>query len=595
VAALNPRLIEDTIHLIETYQRSGEGSAFRRRFDMAIARDVNATYKNRPLKLYFEILASTNEEKFGDSYKDIRRLVKHDNEGIIKETLLKVSPNDLNNLADHLEQAKENINSTTYPKEEVDDINKIEADSKDRIQKRIAHAKRLDQTEYLAVTKKTPKEIEKEEEEAEAETGPGSSPEQKKSYSPATEEEKARLMAALNTPKKEVPKNILVGPRGEPLITIPQERLIEPEEITFEPRALEPTTPSLPQTPDLGFARRIIKTGKVTETAGAAEAGISFTTGRVAATGAARAGVIAAEGGARAVARLGAGAAARTGAGVLAKLGFSAATGIATGGVGLVIGLAITAVTTFGDQIKKLGKLVLQVTIAIFCVFILMFFGNWGEKMNSLLPPYSIGEAAGLPTATPTGAITPTPTGPITPTPEAAIASCPIPGGTITCGSLSTPRGGCAHCSAAYKSTSFYRDTCDRDINGRIIENRCLCDKYPATSTGLDIAGAGGTPIILPSINNHIVVWTHLSPEEGNSNQAIQKFTGIDQTTEQSYYLQFHHTKPGSGRSGQSGQVGANICSTTACGEEHVHVQIGNSGNSPGSTGWMDAAATMCQ
>ncbi|MDD2822593.1 MAG: hypothetical protein PHQ59_00795 [Candidatus Daviesbacteria bacterium] len=559
MAALNQKLIEDTIHLVETYQKSTEDSAFRRRFNSAIARDVNATYKNRPLKLYFEVLASINNPKYGESYKNIQRLVKHDDEGIISKALLRVDQNDLKHL---YAAAKDNTNSTKYPDKEIKDINNIEETIKDPNQKREAHKKRLEETSYLAVEKKTPtsSEIEKPEEK----TGPGSSPEYKKSYNPATQEEKVRLEAAFNQTRPEVSQNVLVGPSGEPIRNIYSE---EPPQEIFEPTSSEPDSSSLPQIPDFGgisrttnFAKNIFKGGEAVETLGA-EAGVRMAAGKAAVAGAEKV-----------IAKAGAGTATRIGAGLLARAGFTAAAGAAATGVGVPVAIIITLVTAFGSQIKKLGKLLLQVTVAITCAFILMFFWNWGEKMNSLLPPYTVGEAAELPTVTPT--TTPSPTGP-NPTPAPGVtANCPISGGNISCGSQNTNYYACpgGHCSLAYRRSTPINET--------------NCNRYPATAYGMDILASAGQVVSIPTIRDTDGTVRNLECSfvyQDASGEAINQFNciavGSTISPPDHYYIQFHHLRAvipsGPYRTGSPAGYVLN---------DHTHVQIGRNGVCQGTS-----------
>lgn len=172
--------------------------------------------------------------------------------------------------------------------------------------------------------------------------------------------------------------------------------------------------------------------------------------------------------------------------------------------------------------------------------------------------------------------------------PPGATTDCPIPGGSnrITCGSQFTPladyRNGnlCGHCGVGYPPSS----------------TAAFCG-WPGTKYGLDVAGEDLQPILLPKIGNNIVNWT-FRREEGGSKEAIQQYIGVvsNSSPAQAYYLQFHHTQPGSGNPNarQSGDIGGKICGN-GCGEKHTHIQVGNGGDNPGGTAWLDAAQYFCK
>lgn len=168
--------------------------------------------------------------------------------------------------------------------------------------------------------------------------------------------------------------------------------------------------------------------------------------------------------------------------------------------------------------------------------------------------------------------------GAILPSPGIA-TDCPIPNGTVTCGSQFTPINDCGHCGLNYPPDAI----------------SAYCS-YPGTKYAIDIAGSDFQDILLPKINGNIVTWTYQG-EEAGATQAIQKYTGsVSNGTYQTYYLQLHHTQPGSGNSGvhQSGNIGGKICGN-GCNEGHVHVQVGDGGDTPSSTGWLDAAQYFCK
>lgn len=563
MAALKPEIIKDAHTLVSLYQTN---PAFRERFDMAIARNVDVTYKHRPLKLYFEVLASTNKAKFNEPYKQIRRLVRHDPEGIIKKTLLDITQKDLRDLTFHVRQAEKNINSTDYPEKEIEKINKIEETAKNLTEKQENHSKRLEETDYLNIPKPPEEEkrpiliptpiIHKRVEEKET---PEIKKEERKTEQPAE-------FMNLPTAEAEVEKapEEISRPEEKPLETpLPSEEVAPSEKIpSAAPRLRLPTAP--PKERLTAGERFIANPAPFTRNI--------FSKGAI--SGIARAGSLIAEGSAQTLAKAGVGAAARAGISVVAKLGLSAATGIATGGVGLVVGVLITAVTTFGNQIKSLGKLILQITVALVAAIILMFIWNWGEKMNSLLPPYTVGEAAGLPTATPTVSPTPSVSPTATPTPPTGVvATCPISGGGISCGSNGTNYYACpgGHCSPSYRAA-----------------NPGLCETYPATAYGMDIAAGAGSAVSIPTVkdprDNTVknIECSFVYQEIGMQGQSINQYNCIIEGNPSGdhFYIQFHHLRPfvppGPYRTGS-------VAGYVWSGGDHTHVQVGLNGACQGS------------
>lgn len=154
--------------------------------------------------------------------------------------------------------------------------------------------------------------------------------------------------------------------------------------------------------------------------------------------------------------------------------------------------------------------------------------------------------------------------------------SCPIPKGNITCGSKNLPVSGCGHCGIGYES---YMNNCT----------------YEGIYYAMDIAGADFTNVILPSVNGKIISWTFAAQANNKGNQAIQQYSGTDSSTGDKYWIQLHHTAPGSGRSGtySSGGVGAKICGD-GCGMGHVHVEFAKIETS-GKYSWQDAPAYFCK
>lgn len=157
-----------------------------------------------------------------------------------------------------------------------------------------------------------------------------------------------------------------------------------------------------------------------------------------------------------------------------------------------------------------------------------------------------------------------------------SIASCPIPNGIITCGSKNVPINGCGHCGLGYEA---YMANCT----------------YPGIYYAMDIAGADFTNVILPSVSGKIIQWTFSGQTNNIGNQAIQLYSGTDSSTGEKFWIQFHHTQPGSGLSGtrSSGEIGAKICGD-GCGMGHVHVEFAKIDPS-GGTVWQDAPDYFCR
>lgn len=158
--------------------------------------------------------------------------------------------------------------------------------------------------------------------------------------------------------------------------------------------------------------------------------------------------------------------------------------------------------------------------------------------------------------------------------PTAALATaseCLIPSGRVLCGSQFTPINDCGHCGLNYGPMQ-----------------NCV---YEGTRYAVDITGTPNQSILLPKVNNSMIQWVFMRQETGSS-QAIQAYAGTDPSGKK-YFLQLHHTQPGSGntKGGVSGQAGGVIWS----GGDHVHVQIGDGGDSPGNTRWLDAAMNFCR
>lgn len=167
--------------------------------------------------------------------------------------------------------------------------------------------------------------------------------------------------------------------------------------------------------------------------------------------------------------------------------------------------------------------------------------------------------------------------------PPTIASSCPIPGGVPSCGServpvnTSTSGGLCGHCGAGYGGY--------------------VCD-YPGIHYAMDIPGTPLQPIIMPSVDGAKIKWVFNHQSVGSDGiTAIQYYGGTDENTGDQYWIQFHHTLPGSG-SGihYSGEEGAKICQTgcdTGSGP-HVHVEFAKVSSS-GQMLWQDAPLYFCK
>jgi len=188
-----------------------------------------------------------------------------------------------------------------------------------------------------------------------------------------------------------------------------------------------------------------------------------------------------------------------------------------------------------------------------------------------------------------------------TTTAQGGPSDCPIPGGTVTCGSKMTPvvynnslsqqqgENECGHCGVGYPAaaTQAYCGYVGTQYAIDVVQNT-------SDPTGNDFAS-----VYLPQIAGHTVAWTRIY-EENQGNEAIQGYSGTDLTTNQKYYLQFHHTQPGSGAPENttlhSGDVGAKICGD-GCNEYHVHIQIASGADlsAANNGGWLDATQLFCR
>ena len=160
--------------------------------------------------------------------------------------------------------------------------------------------------------------------------------------------------------------------------------------------------------------------------------------------------------------------------------------------------------------------------------------------------------------------------------------SCPMPDGLQMCGTIDNPRGGCGHCNADYRRN--WPDLIP------VCDNTALGLAY-----GLDISGNDGQNILLPSVNGQSINWTLVRKDEnpGRNSGVIQSYSGKG-SDGKAYWLQYNHTEPGSAVGGNSGEVGAKICSSSCDHERHVHMQIGFQGAN-NVVAWQDPTAYFCK
>lgn len=168
--------------------------------------------------------------------------------------------------------------------------------------------------------------------------------------------------------------------------------------------------------------------------------------------------------------------------------------------------------------------------------------------------------------------------------PPVVASFCPIPNGEITCGSKNKPINGCGHCGVGYED---YMDNCD----------------YEGINYAMDIKGNDFQDVILPSVNGVQISWTWVDqtheklPSEEGGPQAIQRYSGTNTSTGEKFWIQFHHTRPGSGNQGThtSGERGANICGDGCSPEKHVHVEFAKLDSLSGKPMWQEAPDYFCK
>ncbi len=166
--------------------------------------------------------------------------------------------------------------------------------------------------------------------------------------------------------------------------------------------------------------------------------------------------------------------------------------------------------------------------------------------------------------------------------PAGAIAACPIPNGTVTCGSEHVIVSGCGHCTQEYIS-----------IDPAQLSPLCTDPNYPGIHYAMDIGGNDFQNVILPSVEGKIINWAFLGQTNNIGNQAIQIYSGTEPSSGEKYRIQFHHTDPGSGGGNlSSGDIGAKICGN-GCNMHHVHVEFAKVTSS--GTEWVDAPSYFCK
>lgn len=173
--------------------------------------------------------------------------------------------------------------------------------------------------------------------------------------------------------------------------------------------------------------------------------------------------------------------------------------------------------------------------------------------------------------------------------PATAGEVCPVDT-FINCGTYWNPRGNCGHCLApgytAGKPPKGFDGTTKPSPQSPFGEGTCV---FAGTLYGIDIAGEDGQEIKLPTIRGQNVEWLFYGqiPSAVYPNEAIQAFTGA--VGNETFYLQLHHTKPGSGNTSatKSGDKGANICAD-GCNERHTHVQLARGNPQAIGYDWLD-------
>ncbi len=160
--------------------------------------------------------------------------------------------------------------------------------------------------------------------------------------------------------------------------------------------------------------------------------------------------------------------------------------------------------------------------------------------------------------------------------PTTNASDCPVPGGPLSCGSRNHPRGGCAHGSASYCSAY----------------GGC----YESLAYALDIGGAEGDPVYLPTIYGDVITWAWLSETPNDSRTSYIAYAGTNPETGEQYKIRFHHSLPGSGGgTKQSGDIAVNMCIEPCSNGSgpHTHIEFWRI-NSNGSETPLEAPLYFC-
>jgi hypothetical protein len=118
----------------------------------------------------------------------------------------------------------------------------------------------------------------------------------------------------------------------------------------------------------------------------------------------------------------------------------------------------------------------------------------------------------------------------------------------------------------------------------------------------MDVINPNGTrpldPVYMPLINGQAVRWTFSHQlVKDDKITSIQYYGGINDKTQEQYWLQLHHTQPGSGGGTIfSGDRGATLCQSgcsTGSGP-HVHIEFALI-DSNGNKIWQEAPNYFCR
>ena len=170
--------------------------------------------------------------------------------------------------------------------------------------------------------------------------------------------------------------------------------------------------------------------------------------------------------------------------------------------------------------------------------------------------------------------------------PPVIAASCPIPNAKATCGSEGVPVNGCGHCSSSYIGIDPF------------LKVLCSMPTYPGIHYALDISASPLDLIYMPEVNGKKIKWTFARQSvDSDGITAIQYYAGTDESNGNQYWIQFHHTKPGSARPvAYSGEQGAQVCQSgckTGTGP-HLHLEFAEVSET-GQLQWVEAPNYFCK